>query len=266
MAIRPVDLSVTNIRATSVRLNWVAGAFNPLQALIASLFGNGEQGAFYVPMPVVNGVQALFQDSEGTVPVTADGDPVGRMLDQSGNGNHAAQEVSGSRPVYRTDGVLHWLEFDGVVSHFSATTLQVKSISFALHVNSSDNLPIISDNAASVEDYIFLRSIGNTYTASVDGNGANSGAIAVNGGDYFPADFTGKDIVYPSSTNFPLAPAVASITHQLTVRYAGLKIGTAGPFYFSGKMFALVIRNEAIIGDLKLEAENYLAEQSGVTL
>ena len=114
MAIRPVDLSVTNITATSVRLNWVAGALNPLQALINSLFGSAEQGALYVPQPIVNGAQALFQDAAGTVPVTTDGDPVGRMLDQSGNGNHATQSVSGSRPVYRTDGTLHWLEFDGV--------------------------------------------------------------------------------------------------------------------------------------------------------
>ena len=112
MAITPVDLSVTNITATSVRLNWVAGESNALQALISSLFGAGEPGAIYIPIPVVLGAQALFQDVAGTVPVTADGDPVGRMLDQSGNGNNATQTVSGARPVYRTDGVLHWLEFD----------------------------------------------------------------------------------------------------------------------------------------------------------
>jgi hypothetical protein len=88
------------------------GALGALQALIDSLFGAGEQGAVYVPMPIVLGAQALFQDSAGTVPVTADGDPVGRMLDQSGNGNHATQSVSGRRPVYRTDGVLHRLAFD----------------------------------------------------------------------------------------------------------------------------------------------------------
>ena len=114
----PVNLSVSEVLATSARLNWVSGQSNPLQALINSLFSAGEQGAFYVPMPVVNGAQALFQDSAGTVPVTADGDPVGRMLDQSGNGNHAIQTVSGSRPVYRTDGTLHWLQPDGINDSF----------------------------------------------------------------------------------------------------------------------------------------------------
>jgi hypothetical protein len=89
-----------------------------LKALITSLFGANEQGAFYIPRPVVNGTQALFQDAAGTTPVTADGDPVGLMIDQSANGNHATQSVSGNRPVYRTDEKLHWLEFYGVDDSF----------------------------------------------------------------------------------------------------------------------------------------------------
>src|SRR5690554_6216110 len=83
---------------------------DPLRALIASLYGDGEQGAMFIPQPKVLGEQVLFQDAAGTTPVTADGDPVGLMLDLSGNGNHATQETSARRPIYRTDGVLHWLE------------------------------------------------------------------------------------------------------------------------------------------------------------
>jgi len=105
MAITPINLSVTNITATSVRLGWARVIWTPLQLFLA-----GEKGPWYDP----SDLSTLFQDAAGTIPVTADGDPVGLMLDKSGNGYHARQSVSGSRPVYRTDGTLHWLETDGV--------------------------------------------------------------------------------------------------------------------------------------------------------
>jgi hypothetical protein len=45
----------------------------------ASLFATGEQGAWYDPSDLTT----LFQDSAGTTPVTAAGQPVGLMLDKS---------------------------------------------------------------------------------------------------------------------------------------------------------------------------------------
>ncbi len=49
----------------------------------AQLFSQGQQGVWYEPKPVVAGQQVLYQDRAGTTPVTADGDPVGLMLDRS---------------------------------------------------------------------------------------------------------------------------------------------------------------------------------------
>ena len=80
----------------------VRGGLPDTQCPINTLFNNGEQGVFYVPQPVVDGQQVLFTDVAGETPVTADGDPVGLMLDLSGNGNHAIQSASLSRPTYRT--------------------------------------------------------------------------------------------------------------------------------------------------------------------
>src|SRR5690554_4253942 len=65
--------------------------FTPL-----SLFSNGEQGAWYDPSDLTT----LLQDAAGTTPVTASGDPVGLMLDKSGNGNHASQGASAYRLTY----------------------------------------------------------------------------------------------------------------------------------------------------------------------
>lgn len=59
-------------------------------------------------------LSTLFQDVAGTLPVTADGQSVARMNDKSGNGRHYVQATASKRPLYKTDGSLHWLLFDGV--------------------------------------------------------------------------------------------------------------------------------------------------------
>jgi hypothetical protein len=54
---------------------------------------------------------SLFQDAAGTVPVTASGQPVGLMMDKSGNGNHAVQTDLAKRPVFTVDGAQKFLQF-----------------------------------------------------------------------------------------------------------------------------------------------------------
>jgi hypothetical protein len=45
----------------------------------------------------------LFQDTAGTIPITAAGQSVARANDKSGNGKHVAQATAGLRPIYRVD-------------------------------------------------------------------------------------------------------------------------------------------------------------------
>jgi hypothetical protein len=61
-------------------------------------------------------LDTLYQDSAGTTPVTTVGDPVGRVEDLSGNGNHATQATSGDRPEYVGGGAI---EHDGVDTYLS---------------------------------------------------------------------------------------------------------------------------------------------------
>lgn len=69
----------------------IRAAFSP-----SSLFATNEPGVWYDP----SDLSTLFQDAAGTTPVTAVEQPVGRILDKSGNGFHATQSTSTtSRPV-----------------------------------------------------------------------------------------------------------------------------------------------------------------------
>ncbi len=84
--------------AYSIATRGLAGRKIPqgvLAAINTLLFGSGEQGAWYDP----SDLSTLFQDSAGTTPVTAVEQPVGRILDKSGRGNHATQATTTKRPV-----------------------------------------------------------------------------------------------------------------------------------------------------------------------
>lgn len=80
------------------------------------LFMNGEQGVWFDP----NDLSTLFQDAAGTIPVTAAGQPVGLMMDKSGNGNHAKQTVNEHRPILQKNANTgaYFLHFDGLGDFF----------------------------------------------------------------------------------------------------------------------------------------------------
>ena len=278
----PVNLSVSDLLANSVRLNWVAGV-DSLQALINSLFSASEQGAIYIPKPIVNGAQALFQDSAGTVPVTADGDPVGRMLDQSGNGNHVTQSVSGSRPVYRTDGTLHWLETNGVNQFLSGNAF-VWAISLTTGVSvsvgmealpQSDNRligegssssispiysPVQSDRVSTVQLVSFGRD--DDQIVFIDYFDTSAGN-AFNGSAHVSTHKNFSSVV----TNLVDGVQVASFSYSnstltLDTFAIGALVRTSPISFYEGKIFGSVISEASNT----TEQDSYLAPLSGVTL
>jgi len=89
----------------------------------AKLFLSGEKGAWYDPSDLTT----MFQDIAGTIAVTADGQTVGKILDKSGNGKHATAPTDSARPLYKTDGTLHWLKFDGVNDNLSTANIDLST-------------------------------------------------------------------------------------------------------------------------------------------
>ncbi len=92
MLTRPLTKAITRplTKAITQAVGGGAAAWSP-----SSLFASGEQGAAYWITPDFFG---LFQDAAGTTPVTAVEQPVGKILDRSGRGNHATQATAASRP------------------------------------------------------------------------------------------------------------------------------------------------------------------------
>lgn len=80
-----------------------APAFDP-----STLFTGGYAGGAWA-MTAAN----LRQSSAGTGAVV-NGDPVGYVMDLSGNGKHLTQATSGKRPTYVESGGVSYLDFDGV--------------------------------------------------------------------------------------------------------------------------------------------------------
>ncbi|WP_288944452.1 hypothetical protein [uncultured Marinobacter sp.] len=237
----------------------------------SELFKNGEQGAWYDP----SDLGTLFQDAAGTTPVTADGDPVGLMLDKSGNGNHASQSVSASRPIYRTDGVLHWLEVDGVDDSLV--------IPVATQGGATDNNFAASASLATRGFYVFGTSSDGGFLLLPGETGARS-AVNVGGAKIVGAttglyasgtalvssaqsDITTGFIDLNLSTGYydslSFAPGPKSAPANAALFQRGGQVTTNN---FGGKFYGLLLVNRLAATTERSQVEQYLASKSGVTL
>lgn len=90
----------------------LAFSSSSMSQVIKSLFANNEQGFAFD----LNDLSTMYQDSAGTIPVTGVGQPVGKVLDKSGRGNHATQSTSAKRPILQQNATTgaYYLAFDGV--------------------------------------------------------------------------------------------------------------------------------------------------------
>jgi len=161
------DISVTSGRNRS-RQGWHPGY----------LFRGGAQGAWFDP----SDMSMMFQDVAGTTPVAADGDPVGLMMDKSGNGNHATQSVSAARPIYRTDGTLHWLEHDGVDDRLKIPAIPYSSsMTVCIGLNRFSGGTYSSFRSSYAPPYVYAGLSRNgeisTLTNSIGGTDRIDGAI-----------------------------------------------------------------------------------------
>ena len=70
-----------------------------------------------------------------TIPVTAVEQPVGKMLDKSGNGNHATQSITAYRPVLKQDANgSYYLNSDNVDDYLNLPAMP-NAVTYTLNEN-----------------------------------------------------------------------------------------------------------------------------------
>lgn len=243
------------------------------------LFRAGEQGVWYDPADM----STLFQDSAGTIPVTATGQPVGRMMDKSGNGHHVTQSTAASRPTFRDVGGLRYLEFDGANDAMVSGTVNLSATDA---VTIFAGLRKLSDAAVG----IFLEFTGNSSTtngsfAILAPHAAANATIGFRSRGTVLSQATPAGLAAPTTRVISMSSDISadsiiarvngavvatSVTDQGTGNYAnsqiniGRRADTSSPFI--GHMYGLVVRGALTGAATTTAIEDWMALRTGIVL
>ena len=219
-------------------------------------------GAYYD----ISDISTLYQDAAGTTPVTADGEPVGRVDDLSGNGFHIIQSTPGDRPIYKTNGSLHWLSFAGseYLANASMIFTQPSSSSYTYEWNNTNNGVFIdsADSAASGEWCHFLTASGldtRSPTSVIISEAKNADPHVVvfqNDSVSANSDISWDGVLNKSNRNL----GVGVLTGITIGAFADGSVG------YTGKFFAAVFLDRRVKLSEQPNLENWLASKSGATV
>jgi hypothetical protein len=247
-------------------------AFNsPLYITPADIFTGAVDGVWYDP----SNLSSLFQDSAGTTPVTADGDPVGLMLDLSGNGFHATQATAGNRPVYKTDGVTSWLECTSASSHFMTHTANPPGTGeflgvYAFESANASVTPFLSFGSGLNTSYTGMSfRVGSGFQVMITGSDATgSGGLVSNGiGSGKKLISTTRTTVYQQGSTVTLSSNnlgsldLSNANKRLFCIYSFTNQG-----FMNGKFFGGVYVVGATTTQQRQIAQYYLAKKSRISI
>ena len=225
-------------------------------------FANGEQGGLYDPSDLTT----LFQDAAGTIPVTSDGDPVGRINDKSGNGNHLTQAATSARPTYRTDGTRHWLEPDGVddylvAANYPAPLSQPITHAFAYRRLGTPQRPTLFDGSVSGGRNLLIIQPSQYEMYAGTGAGASISSTA-------NTDYVGRVMFNGASSAASQNGSSPAVFNPGTQGLQGYRlfVHSANTLYFSGRYYGGLVINRALTPGEATKLDAWLAAKAGVAI
>lgn len=222
-------------------------------------------------------VSTLQQDSAGITPVTAAGDPIGRIMDKSGAANHCIQATAASRPLWQKT----LAAFDGTDDSWgSAASIDFTStdkVTVIAGVRKTSFVAIgivaeLSAVASTNNGAFFLAGPANPgqseFTYLSRGT-ANASAVATGQPSPVTAVLTGiSDIAAPSTTLRVNGTPVVSGATQGTGNFGNypLFIGRRNnaSLPFNGNLYGLIVIGRLLSAFELSVCERYMAQQAGI--
>lgn len=246
--------------------------FTPLR-----VFEGRGGGAWYDP----SDLSTMWQDSAGTTPVVADDDPVGLMLDKSGNGNHLTSSLT-ARPLWKTSGGISWLRFQGtndVLETASTYVLQrewsaVASVMF--DSNSGVQQIVSSDASPALRHGQYLR--GSTTTAQTIAFNTVPSAFTDGFGTI---DTTNKFVMSAVRSTLRIEGWLNGVTDGSVATTgtpaSGTRILTLGADraggganalqdFLTGRIYQLVVVARRLEGNERHKLEQFCSKKAGLTI
>lgn len=246
-------------------------ALAPHKPTLAQLFTAGHTaqtrtGGLYDPS--VTG--SLFQDAAGTIPVTAVGQPVGRMRDLSGLGHDAVQSDPAGRPTYGSDGTHHWLTFDGIANRmeisFGGNTSEVLSAGVSLRklgtnrgtILNGTNAPRMTLEGPSLVggDYMSFLWTDLATNTSLRHVAAGSSADVI----VMTGDMTDRSLTMTVNDGTPQTNFAATGSGDLMPDNFLIGCRDNSLFYFEGRLFGLVLVSDHLSGAERSLVQDVLSE------
>lgn len=247
-------------------------AFSP-----SRLFVGGEAGDWFDPADL----SRMWQDTAGTVAVTADGQPVQRIDGQRGI---LSLVEATNPPTYKTSGGLHWLQFDGTgdtlasSATFDMTGTDAVTVTAAISKTTDASIRSVVELSASVatnNGAFNLSAPANTGVANYGGVIKGTGTAAPAATTYTAPNTSvvtvRGDISADSAILRVNGADVASTATDLGTGnfgnytlYVGSRAGTSR--FHSGNIYFLLIRGALTSGAQLSSLEQFAARKSGITL
>ena len=232
------------------------GAFDPL-----SLFPGGTAGAYYDARPGL-----VFQDSAGMV-AAGEGDPVGLLLDRSGNGHHAGQIVAAARPILRRSaGGKFYLEFDGIDDFLRASA--------PLLPQPWERISALRQIAWGANRHVLGGGTSNAGVLQQFGASANlrlfsgAGSTTANLAPVLGADEVISERHDGAASGIAVNEGAMVLADYGSLAGAGITIGasSSGASFSNIRLYGLLMRGGPLPADARANVRSWMAARAGIAV